>query len=222
MLLRNGGNSYIFGMPGWLREALDYIVKEGRVIKDAPVAFGVFVLLAALVLWAGLSWKFDAQIASRDSIIASRDATIRFQDGLLGEYKTRVQLPEAGEDRKLTPEQKRVLTHEIHINASKLSPLVIFAISERESKKYAKEFVEIIRNQDIPVITRELSTEIVGDVGLFVLVQDLEHPADEAKLFMEILTKANLNAHYMQRTVPPLPEEQGSKFALYIAHSPWV
>jgi hypothetical protein len=208
-------------MPGWLKEALDYIAKEGRVIKDAPVAFGVFVLLAALVLWAGLSWKFDAQIASRDSIIASRDGTIKFQEGLISEYKHRVQLPEAGEDRKLTPEQKRVLTHELHINASKLNPLVIFAVAERESKNYAKEFVDIARNQDIAVVTRELPAEMVGDVGLFVLVQNPAQPEDEAKLFMEILTKVNLNAHYMQRTIPPVPEERGSKFALFIAKSPW-
>jgi hypothetical protein len=55
-------------MPSWLRDTLDYLAKEGRVIRDAPIAFGVFVILAALLIWGAQSWKFDAQLASRDSI----------------------------------------------------------------------------------------------------------------------------------------------------------
>src|SRR5258708_34270869 len=99
-------------MPPWLREALDYIAQEGRVIRDAPVAFGVFVILAAAIIWWALSWKFDAQISSRDSIIASRDATIKFQDGLLTEYKSRVQFPAPESERTLTPTQRRIFAHE--------------------------------------------------------------------------------------------------------------
>jgi hypothetical protein len=171
---------------------------------------------------ASISWKFDAQINSRDSIISSRDATIKFEEGLIAEYKNRVQLPEAGEDRKLTPEQKRILSHEFRVSADKLlKPFVIFAVSEREPKQYAKEFSEIATLEDIPVVTREIPTTLVGEVGLFVLVGNVTEPSDEAKSFMEILTNAHLNAHYMSRTVPALPEEEGSKFALFVAKSPW-
>ena len=80
-----------------------------------------------------------------------------------------MQLPEAGEDRNLTPEQKRVLTRELRINSFKLNPLVIFADAERESKNYAKQFAGIARDQDIAVITRELPMEISGDVGISCL-----------------------------------------------------
>jgi hypothetical protein len=72
-------------MPTWIKETLEYLASEGRVIRGAPVAFTGFVLLVGLALWGALSWKFDAQITSRDSIISSRDATIKFQDGLIAE-----------------------------------------------------------------------------------------------------------------------------------------
>ena len=57
---------YIGRMLNWVREFLDYIAAEGRVILGAPVAFFAFVLLAALALWGALSWKFDSQITSRE------------------------------------------------------------------------------------------------------------------------------------------------------------
>jgi hypothetical protein len=112
-------------MPTWLREALDYIATEGRVIRDAPMAFSVFIVLAALLIWAALSWKFDAQISSRESIITARDATIKFEEGLISEYKSRVQLPDPGTERNLTPEQRRILAREFRISRERLKRLVI-------------------------------------------------------------------------------------------------
>src|ERR1700756_1298971 len=101
-------------MWNWIKSFLDYISAEGRVVTGAPVAFSAFVLLASLGIWFALSWKFTAQIdsrdsiiAARDSVIAARDATIKFQDALIAEYKNRLQIPtETGEDRRLTSEQK--------------------------------------------------------------------------------------------------------------------
>jgi hypothetical protein len=130
-------------------------------------------------------------------------------------------LPEAGEDRKLTLEQKRKLSREFQLNAAKLKPFVVFAVAEREPKKYAKAFAEIASDHDIPVVQREIPATFAGDVGLFVLVQNVPAPSDEGKNFMDMLTRANLNAHYMQRSVPASPEEAGSAFALYVGKSPW-
>jgi hypothetical protein len=110
-------------MPQWLRDALDYLSKEGRVIRDAPAAFFVFVALSALGAWAALSWKDSAQISSREAIIAARDATIKFQDGLIAEYKNRVQLPETGKDRTLVPEQRRLLANGLRAKADEFISL---------------------------------------------------------------------------------------------------
>jgi hypothetical protein len=208
-------------MPSWLREALDYIAKEGRV-SDAPIAFTVFVLLGGLALWAALSWKFDAQLSSRDAIISSRDATIRFQEGLISEYRNRVQIPEAGEDRKLAPEQRRILAREFRLKADKFKVIVIYAVSEREPRKYAKEFADLIRDDaGIKVVQREISSTQETEIGLFVGVRNLASPSDEAKEFMQILTKANLIAHYTTFGITSSEEEAGETFDLFVAKPSW-
>ncbi len=207
-------------MPPWLRETLDYIAQEGRVMRDAPVAFGAFVVLAAFLIWAGLSWKFDAQIDSRDSIIASRDATIKFQEGLISEYKSRVQLPDPGEERTLTPDQRRILAHEFKLKKDELKRLVIMYVDESEPRHYAKQFADIANSVDLPIVQRALP-QGVTDVGIYVLVNDTSKPSDAAKDFLEILTRAYLTAHYYTRTVQATGEEGESTFALFVAKTPW-
>jgi hypothetical protein len=217
-------------MPNWLRAFLDYIATEGRVIAGAPVAFGAFVLLAAIGLWFALSWKFGAQIDSRDSIISAkdsvigaRDATIKFQDALIAEYKNRLQIPtETGEDRRLTPEQKRILTREIRARKERFLKMVIYATSEREPKQYAKQFADLIQGVGIEVVQREISPSVASEVGLFVGLRNTNNPPpDEAQEFMEILHKANLEAHYSPWTTIESPEEKDAKFDLYVAKPFW-
>jgi hypothetical protein len=194
-------------MPNWVREFLDYIAAEGRVILGAPVAFFAFVLLAAL---GALSWKFDSQITSRDSIIAARDsvigardATIKFQDALIAEYKNRQQIPtETGEDRRLAPEQKRILAKEIRAKMDKVPKIVIYTASERESRQYAKQFADLIQGIGIDVIQREVPSSSTTEVGLFVGIRQPEKPSDEAQEFLEILHKANIAAHFTPWLTP--------------------
>jgi hypothetical protein len=213
-------------MPSWLRDALEYITKEGRVIRDAPVAFGAFVVLVALVIWAALSWKFDTQISSRDAIIAARDATIKMQDGLIGEYKNRVQLPEAGEDRKLTPEQRRIIANGLRSNPEEFKTFVIYAVDEREPRQYAKQFASIAEDVlGARIYPREISPIATTELGLFVGVRgDINHPPKAAQDFMDILLKANLVAHYTPwgGVMPGAqPEEQNATFDLFVARTPW-
>lgn len=188
-------------MPTRVREFLDYIAAEGRVIRDAPAAFSVFVVLSALVIWVALSWKFDAQISSRDSIISARDATIKFHEGLIAEYKSRVQLPEPGEERKLTPDQRRIIAHELKLRVNMFKRLVVVYIEEKEPRQYAKQFADIATNSDLQIVQRGLSSTLTGDVGIYVLVPNTTKPSDDAKEFMEILNKAYLSAHYYERTI---------------------
>jgi hypothetical protein len=216
-------------MPPWLKSILDYLSAEGRVVTGAPVAFCAFVLLAAIGLWAALSWKFDAQIASRDSMIAAkdsvigaRDATIKFQDALISEYKNKLQIPtEMGEDRRLAPEQKRILVREIRAKIEKFPKFVIYATSEREPRQYAKQFADLIQGIGIDVVQREISASATTEVGLFVGLRDTNNPPDEAQEFMEILHKANIQAHYVPWLTIASPEETDAKFDLYVAKPFW-
>jgi hypothetical protein len=97
-----------------LQDIIKFFGEGWHVIRDAPGPFALSTIMVGLILWGASSWKFDAQIASPGSIIGARDATIKFQDALIAEYKNRIQIPtESGEDRKLAPEQKRILTKEL-------------------------------------------------------------------------------------------------------------
>jgi hypothetical protein len=126
--------------------ALSIIWSPRGAFLGAPVAFFVVVSLAALALWAALSWKFDAQISSRDAIIAAKesvieaqDATIKFQGGLIAEYKNKLQIPtEAGEDWRLAPEQKTIPTKELKSKIDTFSKIIIYTVSEREPKQYTE------------------------------------------------------------------------------------
>jgi len=218
-------------MPNWLKSILDYVSSEGRVVTGAPVAFGAFVLLAAIGLWVALSWKFDAQIASRDSIIAAkdsvigaRDATIKFQDALIAEYKNKLQIPtETGEDRRLAPEQKRILVREIRAKIKKFPKFVIYATSEGEPRRYAKQFAELIQGIGIDVVQREVPSSATSEVGVFVGLRGdaNDPPPDEAQEFMKILHKANIQAHYTPWAMIASSEEKDAKFDLYIAKPFW-
>jgi hypothetical protein len=209
-------------MPNW-QDILKFFGEGWHVIRDAPGPFALCVIMAGLILWGALSWKFDAQIASRDSIIGARDATIKFQDALIAEYKNRMQIPtETGEDRKLAPEQKRILGRELKAKIDKFPRLIIYAVSEREPRQYAKQFAELAQGIGIDVIQREIPSSSTSEVGLFVGLRDTNNPPpDAAQEFMTILNKANLEAHYTIWMMMASPEEKDAKFDLYVARPFW-
>jgi hypothetical protein len=163
---------YAWTMPNWLKSILDYIATEGRVIAGAPVAFVAFVFLVGIGLWFALSWKFttqiesrDAIIAARDSVIGARDSTIKFQDALIAEYKNKLQIPtETGEDRRLAPEQKRILARELKVKMERFPKIIIYAASEREPRQYAKQFADVIQGICIDVIQREVPPSSTSEV----------------------------------------------------------
>jgi len=217
-------------MPNWLKSILDYLSAEGRVIAGAPVAFSAFVVLAAILLWVALSWKFDAQIGSRDatiaareSVIGARDATIKFQDALIAEYKNKLQIPtETFEERRLAPEQKRILAKELRAKIERFPKIVIYATGEHEPRQYAKQFADLIQGIGIDVVQREVPSGQTSEVGLFVGLRDTNQPPpDEAQEFMEILHKANIEAHFTPWMMMASPDEKDVKFDLYVAKPFW-
>jgi hypothetical protein len=133
-----------------------------------------------------------------------------------------VQLPEAGEDRKLVPEQRRVLASGLRAKAEEFKILIIYAVDEREPRQYAKQFAAVAEDAiGSKIIPREISGTMLTEVGLFVGVNDVNNPSTEAKDFMEILAKANLIAHYTLWSAQFSPDEQGVTFDLFVAKTSW-
>ena len=108
------------------------------------------------------------------------------------------------------------------MKADKFKFIVIYAVSEREPKKYAKQFFDIIQNGvGINVVQREISPTQDTEVGLFVGLRNPASPSDEAKEFMEILTRANIVAHYTNWMISITPEEAEATFDLFVAKPSW-
>jgi hypothetical protein len=120
------------------------------------------------------SWKFDAQLNGKDAIITSkdeelkakdgiisaRDATIKFQDALLAEYRNKLQIPtEVGQERKLAPEQRRVLFQELSKNIGKFPFIVVYASRDNEARNYAKQFTDLFSDLGISIVKKRCSRE---------------------------------------------------------------
>ena len=85
-----------------------YVLREGRVIKDAPVAFGVAVVLAALLIWGAMEWRYRGPLDSKDATIQGQEATIQSQEQWLAEYreKLKVETPDAAARKMRALEKK--------------------------------------------------------------------------------------------------------------------
>ena len=134
-----------------------------------------------------------------------------------------MQVPsQAGEDRRLAPEQRRVLLRELRTKAAKFPKIVIHALAEREPRQYAKQFSEVIESADIKTVPGEIPANVSGDVGVFVTVLgDLDNSPDDAVQFMNILRSINLEAQYIYWIGSPSGDEKGVDFSLYIARPAW-
>jgi hypothetical protein len=76
-------------MPSW-QDIVNFISGEWRVIQGARATFTLSVVMAGLLLWGALSWRYSAQLDNKDSIIAARNATIQAQDAFLAEYRSKL------------------------------------------------------------------------------------------------------------------------------------
>jgi hypothetical protein len=58
------------------KEFLDHLKSEGQVIKNAPVAFCSFVVIAGFVIFLFVDWHYVGTISEKDSTITQKEATI--------------------------------------------------------------------------------------------------------------------------------------------------
>jgi hypothetical protein len=85
----------------WYRLARNYLAREGKVIKEAKITFGV----AALALMAASTWAtwriagalYEERLASKDATIATKDATIDYLKSQVGSPREKTDAPKASE-----------------------------------------------------------------------------------------------------------------------------
>jgi hypothetical protein len=82
-----------------LKELIEYLVKEGQVIKGAPVAFIVALLLAGGVVWLVVRWRYEGIVQTLNERIEAQKDYIDSKDALIIEYRQRLHLAPTDETR---------------------------------------------------------------------------------------------------------------------------
>lgn len=59
-----------------LKELLQYLVKEGRIVLKAPVAFIILAVLIFGVVYCAATWRYEGIILNKDSDWTFRDRRV--------------------------------------------------------------------------------------------------------------------------------------------------
>jgi hypothetical protein len=129
-----------------VQKFITYLFNEGRVILGAPVSFVTFVLLAAIVIWVTLSWRYSGQIENLQStIIAKQSLLSDYKDKLSGatpdEAKRRLDALElqvaALSPRRLTEKQKETITAKASVTKAHIS--IVSDAAVPDARAYAND-----------------------------------------------------------------------------------
>ena len=77
-------------MPSW-SDIVNQFVTAWQILRDAPVPTISALVVAFLLIWGALSWRYSGQLENKDSIIATRDATIKYQEAQISDYNTKLE-----------------------------------------------------------------------------------------------------------------------------------
>jgi hypothetical protein len=151
---------------------------ECKVLKDAPLFFFATFILGGVATFFVVSWHYDGRLEGLREIISNKDETIRQKDGLIDEYRVKLQgaspqeaakridqlladLDEAKRkvekmnvgkpDRHLSPETKGSLKLALQSIVQSLPEISIVALPNPESQQYAKELRELFKDAGLRV-----------------------------------------------------------------------
>jgi hypothetical protein len=114
-----------------------------------------------------------------------------------------------------------ILANDLRFKFEKYSKLVVYAAGGEAPEQLANQFLDLFQGLGIDVIQREVPSNATNEVRLFVDLRDPHSPSDDAKVFMVILHKANLDTHYAAWQLIGSPEQKNLAFNLYVAKLVW-
>ncbi len=160
--------------------------KERRVIRDAPLALVLTLLVAIGVAWIGIDQLYSHEISTQK-------ATIEFLQQQLETDRARShdqQNTTAPQARTLNDDQRRNLIQVFSKKKAEFPTLLIGATSG-DPQSYARDFAEVFNIIGIRVGGIAIAYPLKGDTqGLFVGVKDVDHMPAVAKDFIEGMGQA--------------------------------
>ena len=209
-------------MPSW-QDIINFFDGQWRVIRDAKTSFALALLLAGIIIWGLLSWRYAAQLENKDAVIGSRDATIKYQDAELTDYRSKLKgatpeeaaqqierlrselnemqgklsnLQQAQAGRRITPEEREKFLRVAKQYSGE--PPYVEVVSDAscfDCQPYAQDFAELI--EKVPGWRAKAGGRIFGpgyvSPGITVLVPDESNLSPRAAAFVQALHAANFN-----------------------------
>jgi len=207
-----------------VEELVNHVLGQFRMLRDAPVPFIAAVIVAGVVIWLAMDWRYSGIIANRDSEISALKTQIEgYRNVFNGAEPEQVlkkitalqnQIASFLPPRRLTESDKKKLSDQLRPIASELKELIVYSDTSSESRRYATDFLAVLRELELkPTSVLTLTVE-ENQEGLMVGLVDPKNPSPAATRFIEALKKADLKIH---TTLWSAPQPQSSRdFDLFI------
>ncbi len=97
-----------------MKELIEYLVKEGRVVFQAPVAFLLAMILVTSLLWAAINWGYQSKSDGQASAISSLENRIKLKDDQIADYREKLS--------GATPDEAKKRIDALELQLKALSP----------------------------------------------------------------------------------------------------
>lgn len=197
-----------------MEQFIKYVIREMRVIAEAPMTIFTALLVLGSVIWWALDWKYGSVVANRDSeITLLRGQRDDYKDKLSGatpdQAKARIDSLEARlaavEPRRLTNDQRATLIARLSPPQG-ITPLIsIVAEGSGDSPQFAADVSGAFRSAKGWNISEPIVIGIGNrpPSGIGINLPDPTKPSPEATVVINAFRAANIAFDVRQLSVSP-------------------
>jgi hypothetical protein len=197
-----------------VEEIVNHILGQLRMVRDEPVPFFVAVLGAAIAIWLAMGWRYGGVIDNQNSEIASLQEQLNSYKSVFGNAAPEQILKRIADlqnkislfqlPRRLTSSEKEMLSIHLKPIAAKLKGLIVYSESGSESRRYASDFLDLLRDLKTKPNGPHLSFMIEeSQSGIMVGLTNPKEPSQDAKDFIAALKNSGLKVHTTLWSVAP-------------------
>jgi hypothetical protein len=175
-------------------------------------------ILAAVGSFVGTWALFSRQLSDQQAQISA------LSDALMAEATNltpTAAIPQS-QWRRLSDHQKGSLLAAFKAHKSELQDMVIYSMRYAETRQYAAQFVDVLREAGVTYHERQVPLTMSVDVGLVIpLVHSDQPPPKGAQTLMDILTAADLSVHF-RNWHPINPNNADRPYGFFIGPMEWT
>jgi hypothetical protein len=202
-------------MLGWL---LTHMSARWHVLKREWLTFVAVAVLAAVAAFFGARAMFSQQVSDQQAQISALRNELMAQ-AMNTAMATAIP---SSQWRRLSDDERASLLAGFKAHRSVLNGIVIYAMTDPESRQYASQFFEVFRQAGVTILPRQVPLDMSVDVGLVIgLVHSDQPPPETAQALTNILNDAGLSVHY-NKWHPSNPMDADRAYCFFIGPMPWT